>query len=216
MYDEKKVQELRENYGQIRDEIESRLDEFADVWKQEDERIFHELTFCLFTPQSKARVCWDTVKKLKDEEMLLSGEEKEIAEEIKKVRFRFNKAGYLVDAREKFASEGSISLKEKIGSFSDQKKARDWIVRNVKGLGMKEASHLLRNIGKGDELAILDRHILKNLDEMGVIDGIPKTLTEKRYLKIEKKMESFSEEIDIPLAHLDLLLWYRETGEIFK
>ncbi|MFW5898672.1 MAG: DNA lyase [Candidatus Saliniplasma sp.] len=161
-------------------------------------------------------MCWDTVKKLKDEEILLSGEEKEIAEKIKKVRFRFNKAGYLVDAREKFAYEDSISLKEKIGSFSDQKKARDWIVRNVKGLGMKEASHLLRNIGKGDELAILDRHILKNLDEMGVIDGIPKTLTEKRYLKIEKKMESFSEEIDIPLAHLDLLLWYRETGEIFK
>ncbi|MFW5898673.1 MAG: hypothetical protein ACOCT7_02320 [Candidatus Saliniplasma sp.] len=50
MYDEKKVQELREDYSEIRDEIESRLDEFANVWEREDERIFHELTFCLFTP----------------------------------------------------------------------------------------------------------------------------------------------------------------------
>ncbi|MFW6040296.1 MAG: N-glycosylase/DNA lyase [Thermoplasmatota archaeon] len=215
MYDEGKIQELRIDYSKIKKEIESRLNDFKKVWEEGDERVFHELIFCLFTPQSKAKVCWNTVKKLK-EEQLLSAEEEEIAEEIKKVRFRFNKAGYLVEAREKFVEESSISLKEKIRSFSDQKKAREWIVNNVKGLGLKEASHFLRNIGMADNLAILDRHILKNLDDMDVIEAIPKTLTKKRYLEIEEKMKSFSEYIDIPLAHLDLLLWYRETGEIFK
>ncbi len=216
MYDEEKVRELKSDYSEIRDEIETRLKEFGRVWDQGDERLFRELCFCIFTPQSKAKVCWDTVKELDGTDQLLSVEEEEIAEEIKRVRFRFNKAGYLVEAREKFAGDECISLKEKIDSFTDGKEARKWIVDNVKGLGLKEASHFLRNIGKGDELAILDRHILKNLDEMGVIESVPKTLTKKRYLEIEEKMKKFSKEIDIPLDHLDLVLWYRETGEIFK
>ncbi|MFO7791678.1 MAG: N-glycosylase/DNA lyase [Candidatus Saliniplasma sp.] len=216
MYDEEKVRELKSDYSDIREDIEARLKEFEEVWGKGDDRLFRELCFCIFTPQSKARVCWDTVKELNGRDQLLSAEEEEIADEIKKVRFRFNKAGYLVEAREKFAGDECISLKEKIDSFSDQKRAREWIFDNVKGLGLKEASHFLRNIGKGDELAILDRHILKNLDEMGVIESVPKTLTNKRYLEIEEKMKRFSKEIDIPLDHLDLVLWYRETGEIFK
>jgi len=216
MYDEEKVRELKSDYSEIRDEIESRLKEFERVWDEGDERLFRELCFCIFTPQSKAKVCWDTVKELDESDQLLSAKEEEIAEEIKRVRFRFNKAGYLVEAREKFSERDCVSLKEKIESSSNGKEAREWIVDNVKGLGLKEASHFLRNIGKGDELAILDRHILKNLDEIGVIEEVPKTLTKNRYLKIEEKMKRFSNEIDIPLDHLDLVLWYRETGEIFK
>ncbi len=216
MYDEEKVQELKSDYSEIREDIDERLKEFERVWNEGDERLFQELCFCIFTPQSKAKVCWDTVKELDSRDQLLSAEEKEIAEDIKRVRFRFNKAGYLVEAREKFAAGDCISLKEKIDCFSSGKEAREWIVENIKGLGLKEASHFLRNIGKGDELAILDRHILKNLDEMDVIESVPKSLTEKRYKDIEKKMKRFSKDIGIPMNHLDLLLWYRETGEIFK
>ena len=216
MYDEERVKGLKSDYIKIRSDIDERLKEFERVWDEGDERLFRELCFCIFTPQSKAKVCWDTVKELDESDQLLSAEEQEITEEIKRVRFRFNKAGYLVEAREKFAEGDCVSLKEKIDSFSNGKEARGWIVDNVKGLGFKEASHFLRNIGKGDELAILDRHILKNLDEAGVIEEVPKTLTEKRYKDIEKKMKRFSKEIGIPMNHLDLLLWYRETGEIFK
>ncbi len=216
MYDEEKVKGLKSDYIKIRSDIDERLKEFERVWDEGDERLFRELCFCIFTPQSKAKVCWDTVKELDGRDQLLSAEEEEIAKEIKRVRFRFNKAGYLVEAREKFAEKDCVSLKEMIDSFSNGKEARGWIVDNVKGLGLKEASHFLRNIGKGDELAILDRHILKNLNEAGVIEEVPKSLTEKRYKDIEKKMKRFSKEIGIPMNHLDLLLWYRETGEIFK
>ncbi len=172
------------------------------------------MVFCLFTPQSKAKVCWDTVKELKENHLLLEGCKEKISEKINRVRFRNNKASYLVEAREQFV-EDDISLKEKISRFEDQKEAREWIVDNVKGLGYKEASHFLRNIGKGDDLAILDRHILKNLVELEVIEE-PKTLTKNKYLDIEKKMEEFSEEVGIPLGHLDLVLWYLETGCVFK
>jgi N-glycosylase/DNA lyase len=33
---------------------------------------------------------------------------------------------------------------------------------------------------------------------------------------MEGRMKDFSNKIGIPLSHLDLVLWYREAGEIFK
>ena len=208
-------EEIKRIYQEIKPTIEKRIEEFKEVWKEGDERVFDEMVFCLFTPQSKAKVCWDTVQELKENDLLLEGEEDTISDEIKRVRFRNNKAGYVVEARDRFI-ENDKSIKGKISEFDDQKEARKWIVDNVKGLGYKEASHFLRNIGKGENLAILDRHILRNLVSLEIIDEIPKTLTKKRYLDIEKKMEEFSDEIGIPLGHLDLVLWYKETGEVFK
>ena len=93
---------------------------------------------------------------------------------------------------------------------------REFLVNNVKGFGMKEASHFMRNIGLGKDLAILDRHILKNLKLYGVVDEIPNSLTQKKYLNIEAKFREFSEKIQIPMDELDLLFWSEETGEIFK
>jgi len=84
------------------------------------------------------------------------------------------------------------------------------------GLGYKEASHFLRNIGLGEELAILDRHILKNLALLGVIEEVKSSPTKKAYLQIEKKMTKFSRQVGIPMGELDLLLWYKEAGEVFK
>ena len=86
----------------------------------------------------------------------------------------------------------------------------------MKGLGYKEASHFLRNIGVGLDLAILDRHIIKNLKRYGVIEEVPKSLTPKKYLEIEEKMKEFARRIDIPMPELDLLFWSMETGEVFK
>lgn len=83
-------------------------------------------------------------------------------------------------------------------------------------MGYKEASHFLRNIGLADDLAILDRHILKNLKIFGIIEEIPKSLSKKKYLEIEEKMRNLANEVNIPLSHLDLLFWSKETGEIFK
>ena len=89
-------------------------------------------------------------------------------------------------------------------------------MKNVKGMGFKEASHFMRNIGIGNELAILDRHILKNMKLLGVIDEIPESITENVYLMLEKKLSEFSKSSRIPMEHLDFVLWYKEAGEVFK
>jgi N-glycosylase/DNA lyase len=109
-----------------------------------------------------------------------------------------------------------ISIKSVLSGVADIYECREWLVQNIKGIGYKEASHFLRNIGFGEKIAILDRHILKNLNQLGVIEELPKTISRAKYIWIEEKMKGFARQIDIPISHLDLLLWYKETGEIFK
>jgi len=210
--------EIKELYEMRKSDIERRLKEFKELFENSnDDRIFAELIFCLLTPQSKAKICWKAVENLMEKDLLIHGSYEQVLRELKGVRFKKNKAKYIIEARKTFTRENEIRIKSVISSFSDSKKAREWLVKNVKGMGYKEASHFLRNIGFGEDLAILDRHILKNLRLLGVIEDIPKkTLTKKRYMEIENKMREFSRDIGIPLSHLDLLFWSKETGEIFK
>ena len=211
------VKQLEDIYASKKEEIISRLREFERIWTEgNDEEIFAELAFCLFTPQSKAKSCWEAILSIKDQDLLLKGTPDEIKRRLHCVRFHNKKARYLVEARRLFLKSGSISVQPLLKGFAGIYETRDWLVKNIKGIGYKEASHFLRNIGLGEKIAILDRHILRNLDLLDVIAMIPGSLGRARYLQIEKRMSDFSEHINIPLSHLDLLLWYKETGEIFK
>jgi len=213
----KNVNELLKKYEQRKDEIKKRLQEFKEVFSQDDKRIFSELAFCLCTPQSKATSAWNAISALNKNNFLFSGTEQQIQPFLNAVRFNENKTRYIIATRNMFTQNEQLKVKQKVSESGDnQIEMRKWLVENVMGLGMKEASHFLRNIGIGNELAILDRHILKNLYEFGAIEEIPKTLTEKKYLEIEKKMKDFAKKIEIPFEELDLLLWAEETGYIFK
>ena len=208
------LEELAKIYLPIKPQIESRLQDFSRIWKEaREEELFRELVFCLLTPQSKARTCWRAVERLERKCMIREAGPEEITRELVGVRFNLRKGEYICLARSRFSS---CSLRDTLAGFSDAFAAREWLVANIKGLGYKEASHFLRNIGLGGDLAILDRHILKNLALLGVIDEVPASPSKKLYLEIEKKMIDFSREAKIPMPHLDLLLWYKEAGEVFK
>src|SRR5437773_34725 len=101
-----------------------------------------------------------------------------------RTRFHNHKAAYIVRARDRFFPPAGPILGKSLDGFVDPKGARAWLVREVDGLGWKEASHFLRNIGRGDGLAILDRHILRNLMRHGVIGRMPTSLTPNRYTRI--------------------------------
>ena len=109
-----------------------------------------------------------------------------------------------------------LSPKKILLSFNSSFEMRKWIVENVEGMGMKEASHFIRNIGLGQELAILDRHILRILKKLCIIDEIPKTLTMKKYIDIENSMREYAKYINVDMDKLDLILWYRQVGYMFK
>lgn len=209
--------ELNGIYRTKRLEIESRLKEFKNLWdKPDDKYIFAELIFCILTPQSKAKYCWDAVQKLLKKGLLKKGKYSEIVKELNYVRFKYKKAKFIINARKLFANNRKISIRSMIKQFKNISDTREWLVNNVKGIGLKEASHFLRNIGFGKNLAILDRHILKNMKLYGVIKEIPDSLTKQRYYEIENKIREFSRMVNIPMANLDLLLWCKQTGEVFK
>ena len=208
--------QLKEIYEQKRGAIEKRLQEFRQVYNQPDEVIFEELCFCLLTPQTKAKSAAKVIEKLKEKNLLLTGSAEEIKKWMAPIRFNNNKSQYIVEARKLLMENGTLEIKKHIDDAPDIFAVRNWLVKNIKGYGLKEASHFLRNIGFGDDIAILDRHILKNMVKYGVISEVPASLTEKKYLEIEKKLIEFSKNNGIPPAHLDLVWWSEETGEIFK
>ncbi len=211
------IQKLKSEYSLIRDDIESRLKEFEDLWKRgSDKDIFYELMFCLMTPQSKAELCWEAVERIKTNDILSAKIPEDIIPEMSGVRFKYKKSTYILEAKVKFLLNDEFSIKNHITGFKNIFDLREWIVANIKGIGYKEAGHFLRNIGFGKEIAILDRHILKNLKKYNVIESVPQSITKNNYFKIENKMRIFAEKISIPLSHLDLLFWYKEAGTIFK
>lgn len=194
---------LKKVYRKKKVEIKERLQVFSEV-KGDD--IFYELCFCLLTPQSKAKICWANVLKLKEKGLF----NRDFQPSLTGVRFPKNKIKYLVQAKKDFPE-----VNEGIKNIEDAKELREYLVEQIKGLGCKEASHFLRNIGYKN-LAILDRHILRRLVEFGIVKNIPKNLTRKKYLEIEELFKSFAEETKIPIDELDLLFWSLGTGEIFK
>jgi len=210
------IEELQSLYREREGAIKDRLQGFKKVMDWDEPDVFAELAFCLLTPQSSAKICWAAVTTLKQRSLLLKGAPSDLGLHLGQVRFGESKAKYIVEARELFSKNGELLLKPKISSFYNPFELREWLVDNVKGLGYKEASHFLRNIGLGEEFAILDRHILRNLNRLGVIPEIPVSITKKRYLEMEEKLRHFSAEIGIPMAELDLLFWSKETGWIFK
>ncbi|MFA5069486.1 MAG: N-glycosylase/DNA lyase [Candidatus Omnitrophota bacterium] len=209
------IQDLLDEYKLKRTGIVKRLKSFKRPLPLTPKQIFEELAFCIFTPGSKALNGARAVKKLKTEGLLFRGARVEIAASIKGiVRFHNNKALYLTAARDFFLKSPGGRFQNILNAESD--KARERLVSNIKGIGYKEASHFLRNIGLGRNLAILDTHILKNLKRFNVIKEIPPSINKKTYLYLEDRMRQFSKTVRIPLDELDLLLWSRETGFIFK
>jgi len=132
-------------------------------------------------------------------------------------RYPRARAGYIVASREFLQADCGLRLRKKLQSFENSLERRDWLVKEkrIKGLGYKEASHFLRNIGlKG--YAILDKHILRTLAELKIIDEPKPPNTRLRYLTIENKLKNLALLSGIDFDELDLILWSMRTGEILK
>lgn len=190
-------------YNSKKQEIKSKLKEFQNLSEKQK---YKEFLFCLLTPQSNAKKCWEAVEqlsKLKKEEWNLNN----ITNILKtKTRFHNTKALRILQAPKTYQT-----IKPLINDPNIQTtELRNSINKKVNGYGLKESSHFLRNVGLSkNKITILDRHILRNIN-------IQKIKSPKHYLEIEKKFINYSNTLKIPTDELDLTLWSKETGEIFK
>lgn len=211
------IEKIKAAYLERREEILRRLAEFQDVRKNgSDERLWEEMVFCFFTGGCSARMGIRSVEAVRP--LLLAGNHAELAAALTgRHRYPNARAGYIVASREFLREHCGLRLREKLESFDDDTARRDWLVKEkrIKGLGYKEASHYLRNIGYAG-YAILDKHILRSLSELGIIDDPQPPNTRAKYLATEDKLKKLAEATEINFDELDLVLWSMKTGEILK
>lgn len=208
---------MREVHRARGDEIRARLAEFEAVWRHgSDTRLWEELVFCIFTAGASARMGLRAIEAVRP--LLLAGTQQQIADALRGVhRYPRARARYIVETRDHLQRLCGLRLRERLAAFDDAHARRDWLARDraIKGLGYKEASHFLRNIGfRG--YAILDKHILRSLAELGCIETATPPTTRTRYLTIEDQLRRFADGIGIDFDELDLVLWSMKTGEVLK
>jgi len=199
---------LRLKKSDVSGVVDKRLAEFKRLGEGSNNDIFKELCFCILTANFNAEKSIIIQRELGDGFLFLS--ENELADKLRRLGHRYpnTRAKYIVYAR-RFKD----SLRDVIGSLSGER-LREWFVKYLKGLGYKEASHFLRNIGFED-YAIVDFHIVDLLVKHGLVVK-PKTMTKMRYLEIERVLKVVAEKAGFTLAELDLYLWFMETGKVLK
>ena len=188
--------------------INERVIDFINMGKSRNDSLFIELCFCILTANTSAEMG------IKTQRTIMNGfikyPEKKLRDELKAAKYRFynKRAAYIVNAR---YIRKNI---KKLIAENDHFALREYLVDNIKGVGYKEASHFLRNIGIFD-FAILDKHILKLMKDYGYINDI-KLNTRKDYLEKEKIFNSIASVYGLMPGILDLYLWQMATGKILK
>lgn len=202
-----RVEKLKETF--IKKTIDKRMKEFSYFQNATNEEVFLELCFCFMTANFQAKKSWEIQKKIGPGFWEL--EERELQQELKKMGHRFwpQRGTRIFEVR--WLKE---NINEKLKEFENEKLIREWLVKNLKGLGMKESSHFLRNIGYND-LAIIDKHIINILVSEELIER-PKTLSVKKYLEIENILKKLALKVGLSLGELDLYLWSEQTGKVLK
>ena len=192
--DRKMIRNISDNFKRIKSE----------------EEIFYDLCFVLCSPQTK----FDNNYKVNLELQKRDFYNKDILEEdlkqiLKPVRYYNNKARYLLEIKNNFkviiqnlACVALCSEKYPDDSFTRSKRMRDFLVSEIKGIGMKTASHFLRNQGH-EELAIIDTHIIKFLSRQTGCD-----VANCSYIDLEIEFRNIAKENHVSPAELDIWLWH--------
>ena len=213
------VEDIRATHKARQKEIRARLDEFREVWRKgSDAQLWEELVFCIFTAGASARMGFRAVEAIRP--LLLEGKREEMTLALRKAgahRFPNERPGYIVVTRNYLRAHCDLGLRKKLQSFADPIERRDWLAREkqIKGLGYKESSHFLRNIGLTGH-AILDKHVMNCLADLRVVETPKPPATRARYLETEQRLRSFARDIGIDFDELDLVLWSMKTGEVLK
>lgn len=134
---------------------------------------------------------------------------------LRRYRFPNVRASNLVVAWDVLYRRGD-GIKTLLTDSNSVDETRLQLVRDVPGIGLKEASHFLRNVKFADSIAIIDTHVVRFLNEfLGLEVSIRGGITKKDYLELESLMRNLSARYQLSLAPLDMAIWdwMREKGD---
>lgn len=211
------LDKIKAAHSERREEIRTRLEEFRAIkCERNDDRLWEEMVFCFFTGGCSAVMGLRSLERVRP--LLKTGTETQLAGSLSGVhRYPNERARYIVESRNFLREDCDLRLTERLEGFDSDIERRDWLAREkgIKGLGYKEASHFLRNVGYRG-YAILDKHVLRCLAELKIIDEPKPPKGRSEYLTVEGKLRSLTNTVGIDFDELDLVLWSIKTGMILK
>ncbi len=190
-------------------DVNKRAEEFLSFRKASREQIFGELCFCLLTANTSAEMGVRTQEAI-GLEGFMNLDQLALRNALKESKYRFYnlRSRFIVDSRWIMDE-----LPDLINS-RDPFKTREYLVENIKGIGYKEASHFLRNVGVFD-FAILDKHILRMLLSEKPDLNI-KVASRRNYLETEQVILGMAKDMGLQPGILDLYMWKIATGKLIK
>lgn len=183
----------------------SRMNNAIDVWKS--------MLFCILSSQVRASSALKAVDVLiEDIPFFDSGvtrsEVLQVATEAlaRKARHRFpnSRARQVADSWFAFAQLKGDHY-EYLDSFESEFVAREEISKLFPGLGLKQASMFLRDIGYAQSLCIIDTHIVWYCANVHGIK-LP-ALTAKKYIELERDLLQESAEFGVTADVFDSAVW---------
>lgn len=183
-----------------------RFDKASGAWRS--------LVFCILSSQVRVSMANNALRAVLDQVPFFEDglSCSEVYSRVKrvlqddKVRYRFPdaKARQISHSWFAFAQLGD-GLYPFLDSFADEKKARAAVAALFPGLGMKQASMFLRDIGYSDRLCIVDTHILWYCSHVG--SALTGALTTKRYIEIENYLLAESDRRGVSPGIFDSVVW---------
>ena len=217
-HDPKELSYIIKIYKEKKGIIDKKINSFEDIYINGSPLdLFYELIFCILAAGTSAELAFKTTEKLKLKKFLLTANQNDIIAFLKTCYRFYNVRGkYIFLTREYLTKNYNFDLKNYLNKEKNEIALRNLLANDIhiKGIGMKAASHFLRNIGFKN-IAILDKHILNKMKEIKLIPSNFK-LTRNNYIIVESKLRNFAKKTNFNLAELDLILWFMKTGKIIK
>ena len=195
---------------EAKDLVSQRIAQFKNFPRHDVSDLFSELSFCVLTAN------WSAQGGMRAQELIGEGfltmPPEDLEDALRSVghRFAYQRARFILENRQRahllpLIVNGSLPSPE----------ARSMLVKNFKGIGWKEASHFLRNVGLLD-VAILDKHILRLMHHYKLIEDMPKGWTRARYEAHEQLLIPVVQKLHMDLGEMDLYLWYAVKNTVDK
>lgn len=212
----------------VSDEIDACRKTGKNWEKCSEEQLWYELVSCILGSRVRYETAKECTNHLKDEglltipKLLTSSETVGVylIEELNKPlyspyrngkgsRYPYpkSKSQYIIKTGLEIYKNGFTSVKHILKTSRDENMAREKLVKICTGIGPKQASLFLRNIGYSENLAILDTHVIHYMDLLGMRDRKTRINTMNEYSKHENILLFYADSLNKTLATMDIAIW---------
>jgi N-glycosylase/DNA lyase len=194
-----------------------------------ERKLLEELIFCILSSQERYEIALAASKRLTDGTLDLSPRTEidltRLYDEVShilsqpfsykigpvsrsaKIRSGKRKTHFIVDTVGKIGLGGS-TIRQLVDSGSNSSDTREKIVNAIAGIGPKQASMFLRNIGLCVDLAILDKHVVDYMNIMALMNPSKFNFSRlNEYEEAESRLQAYAFQYGVEMLHLDIAIW---------